>query len=137
VASEFILFDAELRDRFVQFARQQNIPVTVRPDEMEGDVVEVPDDLGDEIEEALEGEYEKLMDEQRALLAAREGESERNVLGVTVTRSDGQSCLVRLPGPIARRLSQHFSTQEIHELVSSIAESIEDPVGGPLCRRKS
>lgn len=135
MASEFILFDAGLCDRFAQFVRQRDIHVKIRPDAMGGQVVELPDDLGDEIEEAIEAEYEKLMGEQRILTESHEGENARNVLVVTVTLSDGQSCLVRLPAAIARRLSQHYSTQEIHALVSAIAECIKYPAEGPLCRR--
>jgi hypothetical protein len=134
VASDYILFDAALRDRFVQFAMDRGIPFTLRPDAMGGDVVELPDDLADDIEEAVEAKYESLMEEQRALVEASEGESARNVVGVAITRRDGRPGVVRIPAEIARRLMQHFSTEEIHAFVAAIAEGVENPVEGPLCR---
>lgn len=134
MANEYILFDAELCDRFMQFAADRSIPCKVRQDGIEGYVVELPDDLAHDTEEVVEAEYELLMDEQRTLVESGEGERARNVLGVTVTLSDGRPCLVRLPAGISRRLLQHFSTEEIHALVSAIAENVENPVEGPLCR---
>lgn len=134
MTNDYILFDAELRDRFVQFAADRNIPFTVRPDGIEGYVVELPDDLADDIEAAVEAEYELLMGEERTLAESSDGERARNLLGVTITLADGRSSVVRLPGAIARRLLQHFSTEEIHAIVSAIAKSVENPVEGPLCR---
>lgn len=134
MTNDYILFDAGLRDQFAQFAADRSIPFTMRPDGIEGYVVALPDDLADDIEEAVETEYERLMDAQRTLAEADDGERARNLLGVTITLADGRSSVVRLPGAIARRLLQHFSTQEIHALVSAVAHSVQHPVEGPLCR---
>jgi hypothetical protein len=57
------------------------------------------------------------------------------VMGVEIKLADGRSCMVRIDGPIGRRLSEHFSPEEIHGLVSAIAQSIENPAEGPLCRK--
>jgi hypothetical protein len=56
-------------------------------------------------------------------------------MGVEVTLPSGQSCLVRLPPALGRRLIEHFSFDEIHALVQTIAASAVDPTPGPLCRR--
>lgn len=136
MANDYILFDTELRDRFVRFVVDRSIPFTVQPDGMEGHVVELPDDLADDIEAVIETEYEMLMEEQRTLTESSEGERARNLLGVTITLADGRSSVVRLPGAIARRLLLHFSTEEIHAMVSAIAESVENPVEGRLCRTR-
>jgi hypothetical protein len=45
--------------------------------------------------------------------------------------------MVSLPGPLARRLVEHFSTDEIHELVSTIAENVLSPSMTPLCKRRT
>ena len=134
MTNDYILFDMELRDRFVQFAADRDIPFTQRPDAMGGYVVELPDDLAGDVEEAIEAEYALLMEEQRALVEASEGEHVRNVVGVAITRRDGRPGVVRIPAEIARRLMQHFSTEEIHAFVAAIAEGVENPVEGPLCR---
>lgn len=75
------------------------------------------------------------MDLQRDLVDAAEDECAQDVMGVTVTLPDGQTCLVRLPVAYGRRLVEHFTYEEIHELVSVIAENVANPVTGPLCRK--
>lgn len=134
MASEYIFFDQSLSQRFVQFAAEQGIAGTVHTDEMGNHVVALPDDVGDDLDEMLEAEYDGLMDEQRMLIEADEGEEARHLMGVTVSLPDGQSCLVRLPAEYGQRLCQHFSPQEIHDIVTAIARELANPVSGPLCR---
>lgn len=134
MANEYIFFDATLRDRFAAFVAGHGIGYEVRPDEIAGFVVELPDDLADALEAAIEAEYDALMDEQRELVEAAEGDEARDLMGVDLTLADGRALTVRLPAAQARRLFAHFSSEEIHALVTAIAESVLDPVDGPLCR---
>ncbi len=61
----YIFFDETLQDRFMGFVSAHGISNNVRPDQMEGVVVELPDGRSEDIEAALELEYEALMGEQR------------------------------------------------------------------------
>jgi hypothetical protein len=134
MASEYIFFDESLSRRFAQFAADHGLAATAHTDEMDNYVVALPDDVDDDLDEKLEAEYDALMDEQRRLIEAEEGDEARHLMGVTVELPDGSSCLVRLPADYGQRLCQHFSPQEIHDIVSSIARELADPVNGPLCR---
>ena len=134
MAAEYVFFDAALSRRFVDFAARHGLAGSVRADAMGNFVVVLPDDLDDDLDERLEAEYDALMDEQRSLVEADEGGDARQVMGVTITLPDGRSCLVRLPADYGRRLCQHFSAREIHDIVTAIARELADPVSGPLCR---
>jgi len=131
---EYLFFDASLRDRFMRFAADRGLPCATREDGVEGFVVELPEDLDDELEDALEEAYESLMDEQMALAEADSALVSKRVAGVTVALPDGRSRVVRLPAPVARRLLEHFTPEEVHEIVTAIAVSLENPIDGPLCR---
>ncbi|MCP5297295.1 MAG: hypothetical protein KIT42_08715 [Rhodocyclaceae bacterium] len=132
---DYVFFNEMLRDRFVDFASGQGVASTVRKDEIEGYVVELPDGLADAMQEAIDDEYESLMDEQM-LLAEADGEMVSNrVASVTVEMADGSRRSVRLPAPIARLLFERFSSEEVHGIVSAIAQSLENPIDGPLCRK--
>lgn len=135
MANEYIFFDAALRDRFVSLVAGRGIPSQSRPDAMEGFIVALADDLADEIEEFIEAEYATLMEEQCSLVEAAEGENARTLMAVAITLPDGQPGVVRIPAGQARRLFAHFSAEEVHELVNSIAQSVANPVVGPLCRK--
>jgi hypothetical protein len=134
LANEYIFFDAALRDRFTSFVAGLGIACGARPDAIAGFVVDLPDDLADALEAAIEAEYDALMDEQRELVEALEGDEARDLMGVDITLADGRTLTVRLPAQQARRLFEHFSSEEIHALVSAIADSVLDPIDGPICR---
>lgn len=131
---EYVFFDNQFRDRFVQYVSSRGIACSVRQDGMEGLIAELPEDLDEALAEAVDAEYESLMQEQEIAAEAEEGWVTANVMGVSITLADGRPCVVRIPDEIVRRLSEHFSTDEIHSLVSAIAQSVENPFDGPICK---
>jgi hypothetical protein len=133
--SEYIFFEDDLRDRFLAFVAEHRIQAATRPDRIAGHVVALPDDLSDELEDAFEAEYGRLMDEQQLLVEAADSE-DRTLLGVDITLPDGKACTVRLPPDFARRLYNHFSGEEIQALVTAIARDVIEPVTGPICRER-
>lgn len=135
MSSEFYFLDAELRDGFIDFVTRQGIPSSFHADPMDGFVVAIPEDLTEESETLIESEYERLQELQRDLADADEDENARDLMGVNVTLPNGQNCMVRLPASYARRLAEHFSFEEIHALVSVIAQNVANPVTGPLCQK--
>lgn len=135
MANEYIFFDETLRDRFASFVAAQGIASEVRPDAIEGFVVALADDLADEIEDAIEAEYATLMEVQRDLVEAADGDNARALMTVAITLPDDQPGVVRIPARYVRRLFAHFSTEEVHELVAAIAQGVANPLAGPLCRK--
>lgn len=135
MANQYIFFDQALADRFMACAGELGVAGSSRPDPIEGVVVDLPDGLADELLDALEEEYDRLMEEQRELIDMQDAQGGNVVMGVTITLPDGESCLVSLPAPLGRRLVEHFSTDEIHALVTAIADSVADPSMTPLCCR--
>lgn len=135
--NEYILFDPNLRDRFLEFIADRGLSGEVRPDPIAGFVVTLPDDLADDLEEAVEDEYAALMEEQQGLVESADDDGVKTLMSVSVTPPDGQPRDVRLPARYARRLFEHFSVEEIHEIVSAIAQSAMNPVEGPMCRKPS
>jgi hypothetical protein len=133
--NQYVFFDELLRDRFVRVVSQHSLIFQARPDTIEGFVVEVSGEPDEDVLDALEVEYEKLMNEQMVLAESREGWVTHQVAGVTVARANGTPCVVRLSASIARPLLEHFTTDQIHDLVQAIAQSIEKPIDGPLCKR--
>jgi hypothetical protein len=134
MATEFIFFETALRDRFVEFTAHHGILSKVKSDPIADHVVVLPDHIEDGIAEALEAEYELLMDEQMALTNAADDHDAKDLMGVGVTLPDGTACTVRLPAAIARRLFEAFSPEEIHALVDAIAQSVATPSSAPLCK---
>ncbi len=72
---EYIFFEATLRDKFLAYAAQRDVPCTATEDHM-GMVVAVPEDLPDALADELEGYYETLEQEQEGTRIA-EGDLHR------------------------------------------------------------
>lgn len=132
---EYMFFNASLRDRFVSFASEHGVASTMRQDRIDGFVIELPDGLDDELQDVLEAEYDTIMDEQMRLAESDTGLISHHVAGVTVTLSDGTTRDIRIPPSIARRLFEHFTAEEVHEIATAIAESVANPIDGPLCHK--
>ncbi len=132
---EYIFFNEALCNRFVDFISARGIESEARQDEIDGFVVELPEDIDDVLSDTIEAEYDALMKEQMALAEEDEEWATRQVMGVTVTLSDGESRDIRIQGAIGRKLTERFTPEEIHELVTAVAESVINPVEGPLCRK--
>ncbi len=133
--SDYILFDTSLCDRFVKFVTDQGQEYTMQPDQIAGYVVTLSDDLADEVAEAIEDAYEALMDEQQNLVESADASDERTLMTVTVSLTEGQPFAVHLPALYARRLHEHFTIDEIRELVTVIARSAVNPTLKPACCR--
>jgi hypothetical protein len=130
---EYIFFDTEPRDRFVQFLSSQGLSCQSRDDVMEGFVVELPVDPDDELLDTIEDRYQALMDEQMVQAESDPDWVKQRVASVNITRLDGSACSVRLPPSVARSLLEHFSSDEVHAIVTAIAHSLDNPIDAPLC----
>ncbi len=129
---QFIFFAPSFRLRFLGFLDALGIPATTQEQQPEGYVVEIPDDLTDEVYDRIEHEYNTIVEAQ-ITMANHADENAFQVLGVTLSGEHGDERLIRIEGPLGRRLSQHFTPEEIHELVSLIIHSYTTPQSGPLC----
>jgi len=129
---EYIFFDATLQNKFVEYAGSMGIACTLQDDPM-GLVVAVPEDIGEDLEDALEERYGLLQEEQSELLAQEEGGLKR-LAGFRCTLPDGQSRMVPLQTDTANRLLSVFSLEEIQDLFAIVALSALSREEKPLCR---
>lgn len=133
--NDYIFFDDALRDRFIAFAREQGLTAKTRPDKIAGHLVIIAGVTDDDLQDLLDDEYDRLMDEQQEIVEG-EDEQDRTVMGVGITLPDGRLCTVRVPPEFARRLCDAFTGEEIKALVAAIAEDVLAPSSGPLCRER-
>lgn len=128
---EYIFFDAALRDKFVNRARQHGVPCIATEDNL-GMVVAIPEDLAEEVAEELENYYDILEKEQEDL-SKSEGDVNR-LAGFHFNLPDGQSRLLPVEPEIANRLMANFSLEEIQHLLEDVARCTLNPNGGHLCK---
>ena len=127
---EYIFFDAGLRDKFVSYARQHDVPCNAIEDNL-GLVVEVSEDIPEEMADKLEEYYEALEDEQTSL-SKSEGDLKR-LAGFRFNLPNGESRMLPLETDMANRLLVHFTLAEIQALFDSVARSTLEPNDEHLC----
>lgn len=128
---DYIFFDANLRDRFVKHANGLGVACDSRDDNM-GLVVAVPEDLSDDLMDAIEAYYDELEQEQSRLMSESEG-GLKMLAGLKFMLPDGGECMVPLQPDMAKRLLSCFSLEEIQGLFSTVVRSALDPKEGHLC----
>ncbi len=128
---EYIFFDAALRDKFVAYARQHNVPCTATDDTM-GLLVAVPEDLPDDVADELEVYYDVLESEQ-ANLSKAEGDL-KHLAGFRFTLPNGESRMLPVRPDLAGRLLASFSLEEIQALFDAVADCTLNPNSEHLCQ---
>src|SRR5512146_56376 len=128
---EYIFFDATLRDKFLAFAEQRDVPCTASNDSM-GLLVAIPEDIPEDVADSLEEYYETLEDEQEGMSLA-EGDV-RRLAGFGFKLPDGQARLVPVSTDIANRLMANFTLEEIQGLLNDVARYALEPPNEHLCQ---
>ena len=129
---EYIFFNAELAERFAEFARLIGTSSEKRSDNL-GLVVAVPEDLDEELGNRLDTYYAHLLDEQADMVEQAEP-GLKHTTAINITLADGRPCAIRIEPAMMNRLMSCLSIDEIHELATSIARSVENPDNRPLCQ---
>lgn len=130
---EYVFFDAGIRQKFLDFLTRHG--VAGRSNDSDGCIAEVPEDLDDELADAIDEQYELLLQETAALMEEGDDALETNVAGVTFQLADGTACTVRLDPDLVARVLNCLSMEEFRDLVQVIAAGIENPDNRPLCHR--
>lgn len=110
---EFMFFDHELRQKFMDFAREHGVACTAVEDNM-GMIAAVPEDIPEAVSDALDSYYDELMEEQADRVDAADGAATHQAAGIRVTLSDGRPCMIKLEPALANRLLAAFTLEEMH-----------------------
>ncbi len=132
---EFMFFDEELRQHFIDFAHDQGVQCDAAEDSM-GLVAVVPEDIPDAVSDRLDDCYDDLMEQQAERIDQADGEATHQAAGIRVTLQSGQPCMIRLEPKLANRLLSAFTLEEMQTLVQAIARNLENPDDGPVCKRQ-
>ena len=128
---EYIFFDAGLRDKFVTYADERNVPCTLSDDSM-GLLVAIDEEYPEELIDELEDRYDELQQEQAALCESA-GELKR-LSGFNFRLPNGEPRMVPVKNDIANRLMANFSLEEIQSLLDAVAACALMPGEEHLCK---
>ncbi len=131
---EYIFFHDEPRKQFIQYLAQRDVTYAEHDDSM-GMIVSVPEDMGEEIEQAVETRYDEVMENAEELLAEDGEQAEKDVAAITITLDNGKTVYASVSPKILNRILTVITPQELNDLVDSIVTSVQNPDERPLCKR--
>jgi len=139
---EYLFFSESLAMRFAAFCNDKAIPTEVDAEtSFSGDDtynVLLADITDDSLMEEVEAFYNDLFFGEQA--AEIEGNNESGAMadacGVQVQLQSGQFTTVAIHPEIMNKLLSVLTVSELQSFLSQVAEDIENPKDGPICRRE-
>ncbi|MGD8619774.1 MAG: hypothetical protein PVH54_11390 [Gammaproteobacteria bacterium] len=132
---EYVLFAAQLRDRFTDWLDDNGIVYRTGGDSEEL-LVLIEENLDEDVQERIDEQYDLLLEES-ARIADEEDDSADAVhlVGIQFHCSDGTVGMVRITPELANRLHRCLNLVELQTFVQTVVDAVENPDSGPLCRR--
>ena len=137
---EFIFFHKEPVKQFQNYLNSKKIPYIngieyqASIDE-EGFTISISENYELDIITKVEDYYDEMMELNETLVSEHEDNEEIKTAGISVTLSDGTTVLADVDPNLIYKLSEALQPQEILQLVSAIADAVENPDKRPLCKR--
>ncbi len=133
---EYVLFHEKTFLLFVDWLKSKG----VSPDVEIGDdtyEIKIPEDLDDELLDAVDEKYEALMDISQQMTDDEEKENQQgyHMAGIVVTLKDGTVSYADVDPKLLGRVMSAISPEELGVIVSAIADAVEKPQPKAYCQR--
>lgn len=139
---EYLFFSEALANRFAQFCQARQVEaMLVAEEEFTGETsynVVLPNGAEGKLLDEIEEHYNDLFFGEQA--AEIEGNDSTGALadacGVQVQLQSGEFTTVAIHPEIMNKILSVLSVEELQSFLSQVAEDIENPKQGPVCRRE-
>lgn len=140
---EYVFFDERLAKRFAGFCQEQGVSTSIlseelHPGEASFSVQLVEEGLAEGLVEQIEETYNDLFfGEQAAQIEGNDGDGAlADACGVQVQLQSGEFTTVAIHPQIMNKILSVLTVDELQSFLSQVAEDIENPKNGPICRRE-
>lgn len=134
---EYVFFHHQPCAQFTAFAQGLGL----NPAVIEGDEtleVHLPEDLPEDQLDALEEQYELMLELNQQLYDAdHAGEGELHNAGVVLNLQDGRTVYAQVDPRLLGRIMSVLTPQEFGDVVNAIIDAVENPDDRPLCKRET
>lgn len=133
---EYVFFHEAPFVRFVEFLQARSIETHTRSTNETFEVA-VSEDLDDMLVEAIESQYEGLMDVDRDLFESGQetGADNYQAAGVVLNLKDGQAFYADVDSELLARIMSVMSAEEFGRVVTAIVGAVENPDARTFCQR--
>ena len=133
---EYVFFDERPRDQFVNFLQEKAVELKLEEDE--GLLkVWISEDLGDDLDEAIEDFYDDMMALNQQLYEDENNEAEvgYNAAGIVLELNTGENVYAQVNPELLGRIMTVVTPDEFNTVVNAIVEAVENPDARTPCQR--
>jgi hypothetical protein len=133
---EYVFFHPRPYAEFIEFLRTRGIDPETESAEGSHEV-RVPEDLDDALSDAIEERYDALMALNQELFEQEQAQDADNyhAAGVVVNLQDGSTVYADIDPRLLGRVMEVLTPQEFGQVVSAIADAVENPDTRTFCQR--
>lgn len=133
---EFIFFHPKPQELFIDWLKTQNLQPESRIEE-EAYMVLLPEDIEDELYDAIEDKYEALMEMNEEVMKEENADEEGyHMAGISVQLKDGRTSYADIDPKLLGRLMGCISSEEFAVIVDAIVTAVENPQDQTFCQRQ-
>ena len=134
---DYILFHEKPFQLFVDWLRSKGISPETEIDE-DNYLIKIPEDLDDDLQDEVDEKYDALMDMNQQIVNDEEKANQqgRHMAGIVVTLKDGTVSYADVDPVLLGRVISAISPEEFGEIVTAIADAVENPQTEAYCRRQ-
>lgn len=133
---EYILFNEKPYQLFVDWLKEKDVDCEVSMED-EDYVIKVSEDLDEDLLDDIDDKYEVFMEMSQDIIDAEEKEKHDGyqMAGVVVTLNDGSVSYADIDSKLLSRVISVISPEELGEIVTAIADAVENPQTKTYCQR--
>lgn len=131
---EFVFFNAQTRQRFVDFLVDKGVaadPV----DDHETFGVAIAESLDEGLLDIIETQYDELMVIDQSLFEQQANAAGEHTAGVVLNLVSGDTVYAQVDPFLLGRIMEVLSPEEFGSVVNAIVDAVENPDRRPLCKR--
>lgn len=133
---DYILFNEKPFSLFIEWLKANNVSHETNIDE-ENYVIQIPENLKEDLLDAIDDKYEEFMDMNQAIVNEEEKQNHDgyNMAGIIVTLKDGTTSYADIDSNLLNRVVSVISPEEFGVIVDAIADAVENPQPKTYCQR--
>lgn len=133
---EYIFFHPVPTQQFLDWLNEQGVPAQSRQDE-ESYIIELPEDLNEELDQAIESKYDELLEMNEMIMKAEHAdEAGYHMAGISVQLHDGRVSYADIDPKLLGRVMACVSAEEFAIIVDAIVSAVENPQEQTFCQRQ-
>ena len=134
---EYVLFAERLRDCLTSWLDDNGIDYRTagKGEEL---LVLIDEDIDENTQDRIDEQYDLLLEESARIADEQDDSPDAvHLVGIQFQRSDGVTGHVRITPELANRLHRCLDMVELQAFVQTVAEAVQHPDDGPLCKRQA